>query len=197
MKFIFKTDKRSLKTRDRLKKATNILLKNNSQKISVSKITSLAKLSRNTFYTHYSDIADVYNDIFCDIMANFETIFRKYNYVEFLENPYPFIKELVVATEVNSAFSENVLFSKTSNGLVQILTDEMSMRFYGLYLQSRGDENPIIPYLISFLVSGVVEIIHKWYKEGKVVNLDKVLISVNQIVKDGVVMLRDVKKLNL
>lgn len=192
----FKTDKRSLKTRDRIKKAVIVLLKNNTNKITVLQITSLAKLSRNTFYTHYCDINDVYDDIFIDIMENFDGIFKKYNYEEFVQKPYPFLKEIVTVTELNSAFSEYVLFSKSPNGMVQKLIDELTDRFYKLYLSSRGDNNPILPYLINFIIGGVLEIIHKWYKEGKNVNLDSVLESVNQIIKDSIVMVRDVKKLN-
>ena len=193
----FKTDKRSLKTRDRIKKSVMLLLKNKSDKISVLKITSLAKLSRNTFYTHYSCLVDVYNDIFLDIMENFDGIFKKYKYEELVNNPYPFIKEIVTVTELNSAFSEYVLFSKSPNGMVQKLIDELTDRFYNLYLSSRGDNNRILPYLINFIIGGVIEIIHKWYKEGKSVDLDNVLESVNQIIKDSIVMVRDVKKLSV
>ncbi len=197
MKNNFKSDKRSLKTRDRLKKAVIVLLKNNSGKICVSQITSLAKLSRNTFYTHYSSIYDVYVDIFGDIMDKFDVVFKKYEYNEISINPYPFLKEIVLIIEVNSAFSEYVLFSKTNNGMVQMLIDELTNKFYKLYLESRGDNNPILPYLVNFITGGVVEIIHKWYKEGKSVDLDNVLLSVNQIIKDSIVMARDVKKLTV
>ena len=76
---VFKYDKRSVKTRDRIKKAVSILLKNNANgNIKITDITNTAKISRNSFYTHYSAINDVLEDIFLDVVSSYDKIFEKF-----------------------------------------------------------------------------------------------------------------------
>ncbi len=50
----------------------------NINKISVSEITRLAGVSRGTFYLHYKDVDDLYNDIEDEIYYELEKVFNTY-----------------------------------------------------------------------------------------------------------------------
>ena len=193
MEKVVKSDKRSLRTRGVIKKALMILLKTKKlEEIGVSEITKLALISRNSFYTHYSSVSDVLDDIFSGIIEVFDEVIARYQYNEFTVNPYPMLKELTSLITDNSAFSEFVVFSNNSTLLVQRIIDTLTERFYKVYVIERSD-NLTVSYMINFLVSGCIQFIYKWYKDGKIVSIDELLMQISKIVKEGIIMLRDVK----
>ena len=170
-----------------------VLLKSKRlEDIGVSEITKIALISRNSFYTHYNTVSDVLDDIFSGIIDVFDEVIARYKYSEFIDNPYPMLKELTSPLTDNSAFSEFVVFSNNSTVLVQRIIDTLTERFYNVYVKERGD-NLTVSYLINFLVSGCIYFIYKWYKDGKPVSLDILLMQISKIVKEGIIMLRDVK----
>lgn len=188
-----KCDKRSLRTRSVIKKAVMVLLKTKRlEEIGISEIAKIALISRNSFYTHYTSVSSVLDDIFLDIVNRFDEVISKYDYDEFTQNPYPMLKELASPLIDNSAFSEFVVFSKNSTVIVQRIIDTLTERFYTVYVKKRG-EVPNVAFLINFMVSGIIQLIYKWYKDDKPVPLNEILEQVSKIVKEGILMLRDVK----
>ncbi len=190
---VVKSDKRSLRTRGVIKKAVMVLLKSKRlEDIGVSEIAKIALISRNSFYTHYNSVANVLDDIFSDILERFDDVIIRYEYDEFIENPYPMLKELTTPLTDNSAFSEFVVFSKNSTLIVQRIIDTLTDRFYAVYVKKRGSV-PNVAYLINFMVSGSIQFIYKWYKDDKPVPFDDILVQISKIVKEGILMLREVK----
>lgn len=189
-----KTDKRSIRTRSLIKKAVIILLKKKRpNEIAVTEVTKLAVISRNSFYTHYTSITDVLDDIFNDVLNNFDIVLSKYNYSEFEKNPYPCLKEISIPLIENSAFSEFVIFSKSSNLFVQGIIDSLTDKFYNKYLENRGSAHANVPYLVNFLVAGSINFVYKWFRDGKKVPFDQVLIDISQLITKGIVMIRKIK----
>lgn len=189
-----KTDKRSIRTRSLIKKAVIILLKKKRpNEIAVTEVTKLAVISRNSFYTHYTSITDVLDDIFNDVLNNFDIVLSKYNYSEFEKNPYPCLKEISIPLIENSAFSEFVIFSKSSNLFVQGIIDSLTDKFYNKYLENRGSAHANVQYLVNFLVAGSINFVYKWFRDGKKVPFDQVLIDISQLITKGIVMIRKIK----
>ncbi len=188
-----KNDKRSLRTRSVIKKAVMVLLKTKRvEEIGVSEIAKIAIISRNSFYTHYNAVSDVIDDIFNDIISRFDDILIRYDYNDFIVDPYPLLKELASPLTDNSAFSEFVVFSKNSTVIVQGIIDALTDKFYNMYKINR--QNSVkVSYLINFIVSGSVQFVYKWFKEGKPAPFDEVLIQVSLLVKEGVKMIREIK----
>lgn len=194
MNKVIKTDKRSVRTRSVIKKAVMVLLKTKRiDDIGVSEIAKIALISRNSFYTHYDSVSDVLDDMFLDIINRFDDIISKYDYDEFVENPYPMLQELSSTITDNSAFSEFVVFSKNSTLIVQMLIDALTERFYSAYKKKRTESLINVSYLINFMVAGCIQFIYKWYKEDKPVPFEEILIQISKIVKKGIQMLRDIK----
>lgn len=192
-----KLDKRSLRTRSVIKKAVAVLLKKKRpEEIAVTEITKIALISRNSFYTHYTSVSDVLNDMFTEILDTFDKILSKYDYAEFEKDPYPCLKEISVPLFENTAFSEYVVFSKNSNLFVQNIIDALTDRFYSLYLKNRGQAHENIPYMVNFLVGGAIQFVYKWFKEDKPVPFDEVLKGASLLITDGIKTIRAIKNNN-
>jgi len=194
MEKVKKIDKRSLITRSLIKKAVIVLLKKKRpNEIAVTEVTKIALISRNSFYTHYNSILDVLDDIFNDVLDSFDLVLSKYDYSEFEKNPYPCLKEISVPLIANSAFSEFVIFSKSSNSFVQGIINALTEKFYNKYLQNRGTSNENIPYMVNFLVAGSINFVYKWFVDGKVVPYDVVLKDISNLITEGIKMIRNIK----
>ncbi len=189
-----KIDKRSLRTRALIKKAVMVSLKKKRpEEIAVTEITKIALISRNSFYTHYNSVQDVLKDIFSDVLDTFDLVLSKYEYSEFEKDPFPCLREISVPLIANSAFSEFVIFSKTSNSFVQGIIDSLTEKFYNKYLENRGTAKDSIPYLVNFLVSGSINFVYKWFKDGKKVPFDQILMDISTLIKNGITMIKEIK----
>ena len=187
-------DARTLNTRSKIKRAVMVLLKNSSpEDIKVTKITTLAKISRNSFYTHYSSVSDVIDDIFNEVVSIFGGIINKIDIDDFIKNPYPYMKEMFAPIYENSAFSEFIVFSKFSTIFMQHLITSITDDFTKIYLQKRKEYAESMPYLINFAVSGCFHFIYKWYKDGKPVPIEDILSQVSVLILNTAKMLSEVK----
>lgn len=191
----FKNDKRSLRTREYIKNALISLLKNKSpEDITIIEITKLADVSRNSFYTHYKNVSDVLIDVYYDVIGRIETIMQKYSYEDFITNPYPLLNDFTKPFIDNSAFSEYIVFSKNSSLFIQGFVDALTEQFTIVYYKERGNNNPAMPYLINFLVSGIIGFIYKWLRDKKPVPFEEVLNQASLLIKASIVSIRDIKK---
>lgn len=82
-----KTDLRVIKTKEVLKEALMHLLKEkNLNSISVTEICQLAKVNRGTFYSHYGQVENLFEEYFKDIMKDLTDSYQEpYKYVQNLQ----------------------------------------------------------------------------------------------------------------
>jgi AcrR family transcriptional regulator len=189
-----KLDARSLKTRSKIRKAVVVCLKTTApEDIKVTKITALSKISRNSFYTHYSSVNDVLDDIFFEVESVFANIFNKIDINDFLKNPYPYLKEIFAPLNETPAFSEFIIFSKFSTVFMQRLIDSLTDKFISIYSLQKSEMPQSIPYLINFAVSGIFHFVYKWYKDGKKAPFDEILLKISILIKNTISMISEVK----
>lgn len=73
-----KTDRRVKRTQKLLKDAlAKLLMDNELHKISISKLTDLADVSRGAFYSHYQDIFDLYEQMENEFMRDLNSLIDK------------------------------------------------------------------------------------------------------------------------
>ncbi len=187
-------NKQSEKTRNRIKKAVAVLLKTKKlEDIKITEITSLSGVSRNTFYTHYNRISDVLNDISKDLVLDFESVFKKYNYLEFSTDPEPLVKELIVMCKKSSTFSEYVVFANNPNGILQTAIDEISNKFTQIYYKERNNDDFLVPYLVHFFIAGIAEYLYKWFQDGQKINSEDIVRQLSFLIKNTISVLRETK----
>lgn len=76
-------DRRVRRTQNLLKQhLIGLLLQKGLEEITVTELVSLADINRGTFYLHYRDIRDLYNQIEAGIVEDFNAILRRSTYPE-------------------------------------------------------------------------------------------------------------------
>lgn len=181
----FKNDKRSLKTRKAIKYAFLKLLKTRDiAQVNITEITKLAGINRNSFYTHYKNINNILDDINNEIYSYMEEILVKFTYARMSVDPYPIIHEFSRIVINNKYITEYLLFSKSSTELVRKLKDSICDTFYANYLKE-NPANPQVYCLSSFIIAGVFEMYHSWFRSGKELPLEEVSKIISQFILRG------------
>ena len=128
-----KTDVRTIKTKLKLKKHFILLLKDKPfETISISELTKLCKLNRNTFYLHYKTLDDLYvnlkNEVFLLFLKPLETL----DLDDTAYNPHSLISlySSLLQDEITSQFLFN---TQHSNTLIHELTNKLSTYIFNEY----------------------------------------------------------------
>jgi len=195
MKTEFKQDKRSVRTRKLIKLALLKLVRTKDiEEISITELTALAGINRNSFYTHYDNIYNILDDINCDIVSTIDNIVSKYTYHSFREDPYPLLHNFSEVITGNKYFTEYLLFSGSSGELIKKLKEMLCERFYKIYVTERGNDHPHVKYMLSFLVGGVFDVYQMWFTNDKDVPLDEITHKTADLLKRGIVVMREINE---
>ncbi len=191
----FKQDRRSKRTRSAIKIALLKLLKTKPYgEITVKELSELAGINRNSFYTHYSGVENIFDDLNEDVLFSCERIFSKYTYAEFRSDPYPLLKELGDALSTSRHYMEYLVFTGAPTGFLRKLKDSLCNKLYSVYLSERGDENPVVPYMFSFLVGGLFELYYRYFNEKSEVSLETLTVWAAEFMQRCIAVMSDIKR---
>ncbi|QCZ46834.1 TetR/AcrR family transcriptional regulator [Levilactobacillus brevis] len=153
-------DRRIRKTKDVITTTLITLLQTTPlEKITVSKIVELADISRSTFYAHYNDVFDLYNQMIHESLVDL---------MNRLEASYPVDEEpdfLDFVTETVDYISDNVAlfrsFVKYNNlTVINELKDLFVNKVIAVEHQDGNDLQ--VHFNIVWCVSGTIGIILEW-----------------------------------
>lgn len=128
-----KTDVRTVKTKLNIKKHFILLLKNKVlENISISELTKLCSLNRNTFYLHYKTLDDLYKSIKDEVFLCFLTPLKTINLEDLAYTPDNLISNYL--TLLQDDITKNFLFNtKYSHVLMKELIDKLSSHIFNSY----------------------------------------------------------------
>ena len=159
-----KTDKRTLKTKKALQEALAQLLTDRVlRKITVQEVADLAQVNRVTFYKHYLDIYDLYDQLESEVLADFGLLIL--NYREKSKNE--FCEGLLDYIEANHKIMK-MMFSPYNTGE---LRDKFCKMVMGLFRLMQTEKNNIVftdvrmDYYSTYQAKGFIALIEKWVLE--------------------------------
>lgn len=159
-------DRRNLKTKKAIRDAFLSQLKHkNLNQISVTKVANLANIGRGTFYLHYLDIADLYEQITNELFGEMALFFDK----AYPTNNSSNLKKLI--TEVINFISANknlfLIFirlegsEKTISKLKNLFNEKIFQESIEVFdINERNKEYLEIESV--FVISGLIGVIEKW-----------------------------------
>ena len=178
-------DRRSRRTRNALTTALMALLKERPLKsITVTELAELADVNRATFYVHFQDVYDMFDQVkeeFCNICrelvdAHGEELARNEN--------RPFLEDIFSYFETNEdAFA--IVFGDNADGaflgdVIDVVRDSCLTAVAPLEAVERRERDQgltpnrdralgmaLCNYQFDFLVSGIVSMLRRWLAEGR------------------------------
>ncbi|MER3118232.1 TetR/AcrR family transcriptional regulator [Bacillus subtilis] len=164
-------DRRSIKTKSAIKHAfLELLQEKEINKITVSELSKEADIGRGTFYLHYKDVFDLYEQIEDEIFQQLGSIYDAsfpsddpLNILTFIEKTTEYIYQNVEIFTLLTKPKMNVLsINKLKEFFKTKMIEELSM------IQSAKSITEIEKFETTFIVSGVVGIIEEWINNGMI-----------------------------
>ncbi|MEK4306173.1 TetR/AcrR family transcriptional regulator [Oceanobacillus sp. M60] len=190
-------DRRTKKTQKAIKNTFLTLLEEKElTKITVSEVSNLADIGRGTFYLHYQDIFDLYNQLENELLHQLlQWIDELYGgsqsitLTEFMEKVAEAIlqNQKIFKLFMNEQRS-SLLLSKVKE---KITEKELEDRKRHGVLQNADFEK----YNVSFQVSGTIEVLNEWIKTGMHQSPKEISETISRIICDADDIARTVTKI--
>lgn len=186
-----KTDLRIMKSKNALQASfIELLNKKRFSKITVDELCKLACVNRMTFYNHYQDKYDLFNDIIEKLKTNLIIKFLEYAQNDFSVTNIPNLLYKISELAIDECLiHQNIILSITNDdesSLIQyIISNSLNDSIVKVLqsLSSKTDTINKIPLMASFLTGGITSLIihflenEKKYKREELNNIIRDLIS--------------------
>ena len=176
-------DRRNAKTEKLIKETFLSLLKKQSlSKITVAEISRQANLGRGTFYLHYNDVYDLYENIENDLMDSLTNVFAKAFPTTNADNSRKLTEELTLYIEKNKNIFR--VLTRADNGNTMY---KLKKLFYSMVFNEDTAINPYGDKLFDltesvFVVSGIIGVLEKWIDDDFHPSRDNIAKMMNMII---------------
>lgn len=164
------------------------------QSISIKELCGLAGINRGTFYTHYTDIHDLLQQIEDDMLADFEKAMEPL--LSSREEPF---NPVAISTEIFQCLKDNADLCTVTLGdygdkafalrLIS-LGRERCMTAYLHYFKNAAPKE--IDYYYAFASAGCIGLLRKWLEDGMTSSAGEIAQMAESIMLHGLgVFLRD------
>jgi AcrR family transcriptional regulator len=164
-----KEDRRINRTKKMLREALVSIMENKKLKdISIRELCDYADISRGTFYLHYTDINDMVEKIEDELFEGLNAAIGNNidKSMELMDTHYIFL-DIYKYMAQNATIVERLFGPNGDIKLFNKVKDIVREKCLRPWMQKLGnDTTPILYYLNSFLVSGMMGIIAEWLSGG-------------------------------
>ncbi len=176
-------DRRNAKTEKSIKETFLALLKKKSlNKITVAEITRHADIGRGTFYLHYTDVYDLYENIEQDLMDSLVRVFEKAFPTTDSGNSRKLTEELTLYIEENKELFRALTRADNGNTMYKLKKLFYSMVFKeDAAINPNGDKQFDLTESV-FVVSGIIGVLEKWITEDCHPSRDIIAKNLNTII---------------
>ncbi len=186
-------DRRVRRTKKMLRQGLSYLLTQKKLKdISVRELTDFVDLHRATFYVHYRDIYDLYQQIEEETVADVREILERFPAEKLTNSLYAIFLAMVQYIQENADLCRMLLsrngdmtFYKRLEGMLQ---DKCVNDWMGLYKATTPQQRE---YCGSYIVSGCVGVMYRWLNEGMKQQPEQVAFMMEQMTRKGVGFLEE------
>jgi len=168
-------DRRVYKTKKALQDGlAELMLTKELHKITVRELSDHANVNRATFYAHYQDIYDLYDQMEVAAMDELREILADYNYDD--------LYRLIIDYVYNNAKLSQLLLNKKL-GFYDKLSDFLEGKCTEIILQETG--LPDIPeefrYFAAYHIQGCLGVICRWAKGSFVYPKEKIIAGIERL----------------
>lgn len=182
-----KSDKRSIKTRKAIKNALmELMCSREISKITIKDIALAADINRKTFYTHYTDVFSVLNDIENELMSKLINILNTFEISGGKYNPYPIFKKLTEEINKDIEFYKLLLSYESSSNLINKIALLLKEYIYKYCVSESDIDNIRLPYIINFISAGIISSYQEWFNSDSKITLEQLSETLSIFIADGI-----------
>lgn len=144
-------------------------------RITVKELTEKADVNRKTFYSHYTSIEDVLNEIEDEIIEKIYAVFKEAtSTANIIENPYCLFESINGAINSDTDFYRNYICSGAGN----LMKTKVKNLFKQAGIELLKDILPVpkekVEILMEYVSSGVIALYISWFKNETTASLEEI-----------------------
>ncbi|HUN24011.1 MAG TPA: TetR/AcrR family transcriptional regulator [Anaerolineales bacterium] len=157
--------KNAVRSRKFIRQAFLELLQEKSpEKITVTDIITRADINRGTFYAHYQDLPDLFEQVESELLENLFGFLEQMDTSTFFSNPLPLLLQIAAYLQANHDFYR--LLARTPNA--QHLWARLKTLFVGFFSAHAGiplavRQSSAFLVRVNFFAGGVVNLLQVWF----------------------------------
>lgn len=181
-----KTDKRIEATKTKLRNALlELRRERRMDSITISLICERAKVNRNTFYSHYSSVEALVDEVDKQFLDYFTEEIRNAMKKPMVNSLYDFFICLLTSVKENSSVC-SLIFNEHSDGrLLQELIADVFPMASELWSNMFNIDSKVAGMIYRFIVGGAMGIIEDWIKNGYEDDIKDVAKILNKLIING------------
>ncbi|MBQ6021228.1 MAG: TetR/AcrR family transcriptional regulator C-terminal domain-containing protein [Clostridia bacterium] len=172
-----KQQRNSLRSEKLIKKAfAKLLHERDFSKITVSDIVKEAEICRGTFYAHYLDINDLFEQMETEIVSDITNYINATGVVAFLDDPRPTVEFCLALIEKDKEYYKNLLLNKSAMMISEKIIRDMREKVLNELTSSLKLKTKEETQTFLVFVSGGIECLFiRWLKNDVPMSTDKVV----------------------
>ncbi len=180
-------DRRVHKTKKAIHTALIRLLSRKSlNTITITELAREADINRKTFYTYYSDVFAVLDEIENELVDHFSEMLRTLDLSEMERDPSRIFQSIAELVSVDLDYYGTILMLDPEVSLSLKFVDALKQRVKEVLTGHVSTDPQLLGYIIEYAVNGVAGVYHKWFADGRKIPLEDLSRSVSLMIFQGV-----------
>lgn len=184
-----KHDRRILKTKRAIYEAlVELMQKKNLNSITVTELAAAANINRKTFYTYYSTVNDVLDEVINELISSLKDLMyamsEDYNMLS-PQTLFAFLNTIMSDVDIVRALftsdNGNMLFNKLQKALQETLLKELIDNDIKMNIQPEQ-----YPLISSFVAGGMIYVYYEWITNPNGTSLDEMARTLTTLIISGV-----------
>lgn len=184
-----KHDRRILKTKKAIYEAlVELMQKKKLNSITVTELAAAANINRKTFYTYYSTVNDVLDEVINELISSLKDLMyamsEDYNMLS-PQTLFAFLNTIMSDVDIVRALftsdNGNMLFNKLQKALQETLLKELIDN--DIKMNIPPEQYPLIS---SFVAGGMIYVYYEWITNPNGTSLDKMARTLTTLIISGV-----------
>lgn len=177
-------DLRVVKTKEAIYNAfKSLLLEKEYEKISITDVTTLAKINRKTFYSHYETLDDLLLEIQSNLSKEFLGRTKGYDIIKDIDK---ITREFFLFSEEKGPFYEKITCGDVGFYVRQKMINKV--------MSVSGNTNENLnkfdydskAICIEFITSTTLQLYKRWIYDGKKIPVEKIISLTTNLIKNGI-----------
>ena len=179
-------DLRIVKTKKAIRRAFFELLQTKDvQSITIKEVAELAEIDRKTFYSHYSAIYELVDELEDEAIKKVADLVYDIDGYNLFSDPKVMVEVLQTLTE-DEAFSYlRYLCIKSNADLLWKFKDTVKARMISEFKPRLNIDDTVLSMVVDYTIAGITTCYQNWLRQGKPISVNKLSEEISKIAVFG------------
>lgn len=181
-----KVDRRVVKTKKAIRSAfAQLLTQKDVNEITIKDIADIADINRKTFYSHYSGIYQILDEIEDEIVSAVNDVIGEINWRRDLKDPYTILTKLTGVINSDIDFYGHLLRTENNTNLLLKIVAALKEKICASFSAQVNIEQETLDIVAEYMISGMLAVYRNWFNSDRQRSIEEVAGVVGVLIVSG------------